>query len=115
MCEELEGDVGTERRIIDYLQRMRSGNWSWSKPIITIPDLCDMVVQPLSAMLSGSVAIVSVVVTGHVLKDVMHFLSRYSRKQRLDQALVCQVGHVLLLSIMSSDGHAGGVLRALPA
>lgn len=71
MREELEADVGVERRFCH--------------------DFGDVVVQPLRGLLAGLAAKVAIVVTRQVLQDIVHSGRRDLWEERRDEVLVLQL------------------------
>lgn len=56
--------------------------------------LSNMVVQPLRALFAVKVPVISVVVGGHVLQDIVHTLRLNLREQRLHETFMGQLGKV---------------------
>jgi len=50
--------------------------------------LSNMIVQPFGAQSSSRASIVTIVVTGHVLENIMHSPRGDTREERLDEALM---------------------------
>lgn len=53
-----------------------------------------MVVQPFRALFAVKVTVISVVVGGHVLQDIVHSLRLNLREQRLHETFMGQLGKV---------------------
>lgn len=74
MSEEFEGDVGAKWRVLDASAMEIQSDRLSRVGMLGNSYLCDAVVQPLCALFPKGVAVISVVVTRHMLQDIMHFL-----------------------------------------
>ena len=63
------------------------GCWGWRYR-------SNVVVQPFGAHLAVIITVVSIVVGGHVLQDIVHSFRLDLREQRLDETFMGQLGKI---------------------
>lgn len=89
-----------ERGILDDLGKVistlvRSSNNNDNGPGDSY--LGNMIVKPLRASLASDTVKVSRIIACHMLKDIMHLISRDKRQQRLDQSMMAELGQVCVV------------------